>query len=346
MMLPKALHSMRFATLVSAAGVFLLVLAGTYMVFHNERSYRETKLQQVDAQAAILASTVAAALDFDDRKAAEEYVNALAADPEIHEAASYDARGELFAGYSRDGLAPPPASVAAARRGSGDNRIAVTSPERQGAATVGTVYLQTVIEPLARRLERYGVIGLVYLMAILSFGVLVRAQRTLARTNAELEARRAELAHANAALRTQIEEREKVEMALRQSQKMEAIGQLTGGIAHDFNNMLAVVIGALNIMQRRIDKGDNNIGEFLKAAVDGAMCGGALTQRLLAFARKHLAGGKLVGNLDRHGANSRQKTRRRNRGRSIRVLVLDGPLAISLTWLQADRPNHHGTEDS
>ena len=53
MMLPKALHSMRFATLVSAAGVFLLVLAGTYMVFHNERSYRETKLQQVGAQAAI-----------------------------------------------------------------------------------------------------------------------------------------------------------------------------------------------------------------------------------------------------------------------------------------------------
>ena len=155
MKMPKPHDSPRFATLVSAAGVFLLVLAGTYMVFHNERSYRQTKTEQVDAQAAILASTVAAALDFDDRKAAQEYIGALAADPEIREAAIYDARGQLFAGYSHEGTQPLPASVSAARGTDAGDRIAVTLPVRQGAATVGTVYLQTIIEPLSRRLERY-----------------------------------------------------------------------------------------------------------------------------------------------------------------------------------------------
>jgi signal transduction histidine kinase/CheY-like chemotaxis protein len=104
----------------------------------------------------------------------------------------------------------------------------------------------------------------------------------------ELEFAQEALRATNAKLSSEIAEREKVEGQLRQVQKMEAIGNLTGGIAHDFNNMLAVIIGALNIMQRRLDKGDTNIGEFMKAAIDGAMRGGALTQRLLAFARKQV----------------------------------------------------------
>ncbi len=286
MKMPKAHDSPRYATLVSAAGVFLLVLAGTYMVFHNERSYRQTKTEQVDAQAAILASTVAAALDFDDRKAAQEYIGALAADPEIREAAIYDARGQLFAGYSHEGTQPLPASVGAARGTDAGDRIAVTLPVRQGAATVGTVYLQTIIEPLARRLERYAVIGLVCLMAILSFIVLVRTQRTLTLANAELEGQRAELARANAALRTQIEEREKVEMALRQSQKMDAIGQLTGGIAHDFNNLLQVIIGNLEMLQRRDLAFGDDARRMLTTAARGADRAATLTSRLLAFARR------------------------------------------------------------
>jgi signal transduction histidine kinase/ActR/RegA family two-component response regulator len=286
MKMPKPPDSPRFVTLVSAAGVFLLLLAGTYMLFHNERSYRQTKTEQVDAQAAILASTVAAALDFDDRKAAQEYIGALAADPEIREAAIYDARGQLFAGYSREGLQPLPASVGAARRTEAGNHIAVTLPVRQGTAAVGTVYLQTIIEPLSRRLERYGAIGLVYVMAILSFFVLTRIQRTLARANAALEAQRAELARANEALRTQIEEREKVEMALRQSQKMDAIGQLTGGIAHDFNNLLQVIIGNLEMLQRRDLPLGDDARRMLTAAARGADRAATLTSRLLAFARR------------------------------------------------------------
>jgi PAS domain S-box-containing protein len=76
--------------------------------------------------------------------------------------------------------------------------------------------------------------------------------------------------------------------ALGQSQKMEAIGHLTGGIAHDFNNMLAVIIGALNMIQRRIGRGDYNVEPLVQAAVEGAMRGASLTQRLLAFARKQV----------------------------------------------------------
>ena len=74
--------------------------------------------------------------------------------------------------------------------------------------------------------------------------------------------------------------------ALRQSQKMEAIGQLTGGIAHDFNNMLAIVIGSLDIAARRLRRGEADIDRYLENAREGAVRGAALTQRLLAFSRQ------------------------------------------------------------
>jgi len=80
--------------------------------------------------------------------------------------------------------------------------------------------------------------------------------------------------------------RSKVEDQLRQIQKMEAVGQLTGGIAHDFNNMLAVIIGALNLLQRNLGRGETNVGRFVDSAVDAAGRAATLTQRLLAFSRQ------------------------------------------------------------
>ena len=74
--------------------------------------------------------------------------------------------------------------------------------------------------------------------------------------------------------------------ALRQSQKMEAVGQLTGGIAHDFNNMLAVVIGSLELLSRRIGEDGGRNRRYLDAAMDGARRAAVLTQRLLAFSRQ------------------------------------------------------------
>ena len=82
-------------------------------------------------------------------------------------------------------------------------------------------------------------------------------------------------------------ERAMMESKLRQSQKMEAVGQLTGGIAHDFNNLLAGVIGSLELMQRRIDTGRyTDLARYNSLAMTSASRASALTQRLLAFSRQ------------------------------------------------------------
>ena len=67
---------------------------------------------------------------------------------------------------------------------------------------------------------------------------------------------------------------------------MEALGQLTGGIAHDFNNMLAIVIGSLNILKRRLSRGEGNTERFIDSAMEGAERAALLTHRLLAFSRQ------------------------------------------------------------
>jgi PAS domain S-box-containing protein len=74
--------------------------------------------------------------------------------------------------------------------------------------------------------------------------------------------------------------------ALIQAQKMEAIGHLTGGVAHDFNNLLMAIQGSLELLQRRLPKDDPKIARLLDNAVQGAQRGAALTQRMLAFARR------------------------------------------------------------
>ena len=90
----------------------------------------------------------------------------------------------------------------------------------------------------------------------------------------------------NDQLLEQMNRREEVENQLRQSQKMQALGQLTGGIAHDFNNMLGVIMGAHDLILRRIRKGDFGIERFVEAAANAAERAALLTQRLLAFARQ------------------------------------------------------------
>ena len=72
---------------------------------------------------------------------------------------------------------------------------------------------------------------------------------------------------------------------LRQSQKMEAVGQLTGGLAHDFNNLLAIIIGNLDML-REIRAGDPVTDELVRDALESALRGADLTRRLLAFARR------------------------------------------------------------
>jgi signal transduction histidine kinase len=96
-----------------------------------------------------------------------------------------------------------------------------------------------------------------------------------------------ELRVSNEQLRTEIEQRERAQEMLRHSQKLEAVGQLTGGIAHDFNNLLTVVIGNMDTLIRRLGSStDPRIQRPIENALEGARKAAALTQRLLAFARR------------------------------------------------------------
>lgn len=82
-----------------------------------------------------------------------------------------------------------------------------------------------------------------------------------------------------------ITERRQSEAALRQAQKMKAVGQLTGGLAHDFNNLLTIIIGNLAVLHEEI--GDGSAHDLLDPALDAARRGAQLVKRLLSFARQH-----------------------------------------------------------
>ena len=92
--------------------------------------------------------------------------------------------------------------------------------------------------------------------------------------------------HLESRVLEEVAQRTRVEEALRQSQKMEAVGQLTGGIAHDFNNMLATVIGPLDLLAMRMGDSDPRAKRYIDMAIDGATRAAQLTQRLLAFSRQ------------------------------------------------------------
>ena len=85
------------------------------------------------------------------------------------------------------------------------------------------------------------------------------------------------------------------EERLRQSQKMEALGQLTGGIAHDFNNLLQGISGSIEVVKKRIAAGRaDDVGRFMDSATNSAHRAAALIHRLLAFARRQSLDSKLV----------------------------------------------------
>jgi signal transduction histidine kinase len=132
------------------------------------------------------------------------------------------------------------------------------------------------------------------------FAELHRKTRALERLNADLELRVAErtadLEQSRAALQAfneeleiridqRTREREQALAQLFEAQKIDTIGQLTGGVAHDFNNLLMAMLGSLEILKKRL-KDDPASQRLLENALKGAERGAALTQRLLAFARR------------------------------------------------------------
>ena len=96
--------------------------------------------------------------------------------------------------------------------------------------------------------------------------------------------RTVELEAANRQLATQIAEREKAEAALRQAQRLEAVGQLTSGVAHDFNNLLTVILGNVEQLQKRTD--DPAVRRRLSMMAEASQRGAQLTAQMLAFSRR------------------------------------------------------------
>jgi signal transduction histidine kinase len=141
--------------------------------------------------------------------------------------------------------------------------------------------------------------------------VALRTRTAVERARGILELHESELRlrAANETLEERVKERTdalmEVEERFRQSQKMEAIGQLTGGIAHDFNNLLAAMNGSLQLLEMRITKGDlQNVPRYIGMAKDAVKRAASLTQRLLAFSRRQTLDPKptdvnrLVNNLE------------------------------------------------
>jgi signal transduction histidine kinase len=126
--------------------------------------------------------------------------------------------------------------------------------------------------------QRTLLIGVIVL-ALVAAGILAFAVTRETRDHA-----RQLLSH-NRALENEIAQRERAEAQLRQAQKMEALGQLTGGVAHDFNNMLAIIVGNLDMLIRRLS-GQEKLLSLAENALSGANRAAALTKGLLAFSRQ------------------------------------------------------------
>ncbi|MBP9232286.1 MAG: response regulator [Phenylobacterium sp.] len=262
---------------IAACGAMLLVLSGLAIGVYDEQTYRAQKVREATAQGEILAATVTAALAFDDRPAAQEYVEALRVNSQVVSAGIYNQDGALVADYARDrgGHADP--TVALHPPAFVGRHLLVVTPVAEAGQRLGLVAVRIDTDPIARRLSRYVGLGLLLFMALLVVGVLAAAHAVLTRTNNDL-------ADANRNLQDEMHERERAESALRQSQRMEAMGQLTGGVAHDFNNILMIASSGLDLMERT-DKPERR-----KVLIDGMRQaverGASLTRQLLAFSRR------------------------------------------------------------
>lgn len=122
-------------------------------------------------------------------------------------------------------------------------------------------------------------------MILVVVGVGVFTITLAQRQMAALQKSRASLQTAYDRLIEESARREAVEAQLRQSQKLDALGQLAGGVAHDFNNLLAVIVASLNILRRKIEKNAGGYDELIDSALASADNASGLIKRLLAFSR-------------------------------------------------------------
>jgi PAS domain S-box-containing protein len=167
------------------------------------------------------------------------------------------------------------------------NEVALDLVRADGAA------VPVLVNAIERRDEQ----GRVQFVRITIFNATDRRryERDLLEARRAAEGASAELRELNTTLESRVAdavaERMKAEEALRQAQKMEAIGQLTGGVAHDFNNLLTVILGGLETVGRQLPSlpaspATERVARAVRMAVHGAERAATLTARLLAFARR------------------------------------------------------------
>jgi signal transduction histidine kinase len=247
----------------------LLLVASLGLAYHNEGQARADKIREVDVQARVLAASLAGPLAFDDETSTREYIDALKASPDIDAAGAYDGSGKLVAGFARTGEPLPARGQVTAPIVQG-SEIIVTQTVAQNGTRLGSVYVVAATESWSRRVARYLGIAIVMVMACLLVAVLAAFYASVSAANRRLEA--------------EIVGREEAEEALRQAQKMEAMGQLTGGVAHDFNNLLMVASSGMELLERTTDPvRRDRLKDGIRQAIER---GAKLTQQLLTFARR------------------------------------------------------------
>ncbi len=264
--------------------VALLILAGgVAIIFQNEVSFRAARDRQAMISAQVLAASVAAAVDFDDSAAAKEAVEAYKANPQIRFVGVFDRAGRPLAAYDPTGRQTGLMLAQLPEAPPSTYRVAV--PVMSAGQHIGTIVYAMQREAVSRRLARYLTLAALAVLAALVIVTSGLAQTALRRANRELSDRAEALGQANELLAEQIEVRANAEEQLRQSQKMQALGQLTGGIAHDFNNLLTVIQGSADILTRE-GLAEDRRKRFARAIVQAAENAAVLTSQLLAFARR------------------------------------------------------------
>ena len=258
------------------AGALLLLIAGFATALYEEQLYQDARTRAMHEQAEILAASVSAALSFGDRATIEQFIQQMQINANLEAAGVYQSNGTLVAGFVRKGGTKLPSRIFANQSWQERDR-GVIVPVSEHHTSFGAVYLREGPEPFQRWLPRYGILLLLGVMAAIVMASLGSAQ-------ARLRAQAERLERANLQLRNEMMERAKAEEALRQSQKMEAVGQLSGGIAHDLNNHLAIIRGNLGLLRRKLALPSDD--RHLAAMIEGVARAAALTQRILGFSRK------------------------------------------------------------
>ncbi len=262
------LEKYRFAALVGS--VAFLMVAWLTMTIVADAAHEKQVGDGAQMQARVLADSIAAPLAFDDQDAIKQYLSALSGNPDVLAIAVYDDRGHRVAEFGQN---VDPAQFHTGRQTDASGAsIGVSAQVIQKGQKLGTVFFRQKTETVGARLARYAGAGLLLIIAALLLVITTLDARALKRSNERLLA--------------EMQQRESVEAALRQSQKMEAVGRLTGGIAHDFNNMLAVILGNNELLLRRFGDADAKLLQFINNTQEAAKRAAALTQRLLAFSRR------------------------------------------------------------